>query len=961
MARKRGIFFRPIFTFLNSPQHQARQQWGRWFSIVYRLPLIAYGLLAVLALIFTTVMPGFARVSLISVATVAQTNSQTGSQTITQSSPESASAQELEQRAKGYYDAGQFSDAVAAFDQAAILYRQSGNLEQAAANQINQARALQSLGLYNQAIVILQAVLQTPQQPTPLLQDFQVEIQCAEESDVLNPLRERLQKLPVSSINAATTVAALRSLGDALQVTGDLEQACTILHYSLELAETQPLTDALAPIYLSLGNLVRTQAIADLRLNHLTPEQAMAQLQKQLSPIRQELQRRQTEAAQRFMTQTGAALNYYQQATNGSGTSDRQGTNDATLLIQAQAQLNALSLRLDRQEWSEAAAFIPSLSPLLNNLPLSRSATEAHINLAQSLMRMSEQQPESASLSRSSDLMRQSAQLLATARQQAIDLGITQTESYALGSLGGLYERTQQWSEAKDLTQQALEKVNAVSVENLPHTVSDVDLAYRWYRQLGRILITQNEEDEQAAIESYEAAVSMLQKRLQLDIASSNLNYQLSFNQDAQEPVHRELMDLLLRSEEPSQENLWRVREVSTSLLEAELTSFLQEPCDIVTPEQIDRFVQQRAQRVAIFYPIILPDRLEVIVKLPDNQNLLHYRHLIPQEQLLEKLDSLQLALEEDYTFNAVETLSQQFYEWIVQPAEEQLEANQVDTLVFTLDRQLQTIPMAALYDGETYLIDKYAISEFLGLRVGGSVEPLQQQELKIMAAGLSFIPPLLPENIRDNFLPLNHVNQELDEIDALQDDGIRVITLRDDNFTLPGFNTRLNEDQFPVIHLATHGQFSVDPQRTFLLTSGELTNGLIEVNELAALFRTRGQIRLDSIELLVLNACETAAGDNLATLGLAGTAVRAGARSAIASLWTLDDAPSVDFTRVLYEHLRQPNVTKAEALRQAQLELMHNPQYRHPRYWSPYILAGNWLPLTTSSSSGLTGSNPSN
>ena len=257
---------------------------------------------------------------------------------------------------------------------------------------------------------------------------------------------------------------------------------------------------------------------------------------------------------------------------------------------------------------------------------------------------------------------------------------------------------------------------------------------------------------------------------------------------------------------------------------------------------------------------------------------------------------------------------------------------------------------MAALYDGENYLIDKYAISEFLGLNLGGSVEPLQQGELKAIAAGLSFIPPSLPEEIGGNFLPLTYVGQELEAIDnTLKGNGIPVTILKDKNFTLPNFNIQLNEDNFPVVHLATHGQFSVNPQRTFLLTSGESTNALIEVDELAALFRTRGQIRLDSIELLVLNACETAAGDDLATLGLAGITVRAGASSAIASLWTLNDRPSVTFTRELYKNLQTPNVSKAEALRQAQLELMRDPQYRHPRYWSPYILVGNWLPLTAS------------
>ncbi len=146
-------------------------------------------------------------------------------------------------------------------------------------------------------------------------------------------------------------------------------------------------------------------------------------------------------------------------------------------------------------------------------------------------------------------------------------------------------------------------------------------------------------------------------------------------------------------------------------------------------------------------------------------------------------------------------------------------------------------------------------------------------------------------------------------------------------------------------MHLATHGQFSSDPQDTFLLTAASgLSDGKIVANDLAVLFRVRGRIQPDPIELLILSACETAVGDELATLGIAGTAIRAGARSVIATLWTLDDAPTVSFAEKFYESLGLPSVSKAEALRQAQLALLENPQFEHPRYWATYILAGNWL-----------------
>lgn len=478
--------------------------------------------------------------------------------------------------------------------------------------------------------------------------------------------------------------------------------------------------------------------------------------------------------------------------------------------------------------------------------------------------------------------------------------------------------------------------------------------------------------DREGAISAYEKAVAILQEHLRLDVASSNFNHRLAFRQETQEPVYKELIDLLLQEEVPSQKNLQRVREVSSSLLEAELTSFLQEPCDVNTPEQIDTVINQKAADAAVIYPVVLPDRLEVIVKLPDeDQILLHYRHKftdINQDQFLENIKNLKLALEEDYTFEAVKEHSKRLYDLIVKPAEGELAANHIKTLVFTLDSQLQTIPMASLYDGKQYLIEKYAIAEFLGLGLADVSEPLQSQNLRIMAAGLSSVPPSLPSRIRNRFMPLEKVIDELDKIDDL--DGIRVITLKDENFTLTNFNARLNEDRFPVVHLATHGQFSANSQETFLLTHYSTTNAstasqdktyistaaqemadpLVEVNELAALFRVRGVIRPDPINLLVLNACETATGDDLAILGFAGTAIRAGARSAIASLWTLDDTPSPIFSEKLYGYLLEGR-SKAEALQQVQLDLMNDPRYQHPRYWAPYILAGNWLPLTTSNS----------
>jgi CHAT domain-containing protein len=97
-------------------------------------------------------------------------------------------------------------------------------------------------------------------------------------------------------------------------------------------------------------------------------------------------------------------------------------------------------------------------------------------------------------------------------------------------------------------------------------------------------------------------------------------------------------------------------------------------------------------------------------------------------------------------------------------------------------------------------------------------------------------------------------------------------------------------------------------------------------------------------IELLCLSACETAAGDDKAALGLAGVAVKAGTRSALATLWNVSDQVAPELVREFYENLKNKSISKAQALHEAQVRLLDDPRYRHPFYWSPFLLVGNWL-----------------
>jgi len=99
-----------------------------------------------------------------------------------------------------------------------------------------------------------------------------------------------------------------------------------------------------------------------------------------------------------------------------------------------------------------------------------------------------------------------------------------------------------------------------------------------------------------------------------------------------------------------------------------------------------------------------------------------------------------------------------------------------------------------------------------------------------------------------------------------------------------------------------------------------------------------------EPLELLTLSACRTAAGDDRAALGLAGVALRAGARSALATLWSVNDQASADLVSEFYAQLADPAVSRAQALQRAQVEMLHMHHYRHPSYWSAFVLISSWL-----------------
>lgn len=684
----------------------------------------------------------------------------------------------------------------------------------------------------------------------------------------LTSVREILQKQPDSPIKAT----GLYNLGNVRRSLGYLEDSQEILEKSYSVARQVKDAIAQSNALLSLGNTARAQIYAQLSLGN--------------------------SSSAKDYTQT--AIQYYQQAAQIAF---------AKPTVRLLAQLNLLRLLVEQKEFSTAKALLPQIQSQIDSLPPSRTAVNYRINFAQSLGKMTQNSVGPKDV----------AKMLAQAVQVAKSLKDERTESYALGTLGGLYEQSGQLADAKSLTQQALVKAESIDAQ---------DITYQWHWQIGRIL--QKQSNIPAATDAYNQAYNAL-KSLRNDLVAINPDVQFSFRESI-EPVYRQYVDLLLQLPENTfqkPDNLIQARQVIESLQLAELDNFFRSPC-LLPRIDLDKLVEKEKSTVVI-YPIILDNRLEIITRLPGQDTISRKTTKVAKDVLENTVEQLQKDLPIASREPDVKQHSQQLYDWLIKPIESDLANADITSLVFVLDGSLRNIPMAILYNRQQhkYLIEKYAISLMPGLQLLDP-KPLHNVRLNALIAGVE------QERLIEgkSFPELSNVTQELK---LVQSEVKSTKELLNQQFTKANLQKQIQSTSFSVVHLATHGQFSSDIEQTYILT----WDSLLRVRELDNLLRARGENRRGTIELLVLSACKTATGDKRATLGLAGVAVRAGARSTLATLWTVDDEFTSDFMGELYRQL-DARVTKVQALQRAQLAIL--AKENRPYFWAPYVLLGNWL-----------------
>ncbi|MFO8038485.1 MAG: CHAT domain-containing protein [Sodalinema sp.] len=787
-----------------------------------------------------------------------------------------------------HYQRGEYVQAIAEWETA---LDQTQNREHQRLLHRNLANAYQQLGSapnialfhWEQVLELAQADPNPDLHLSPLVQ-AQIQVEQAQLYDAMGQHQRAVNLLQEALIvldgDRASELAALGALGNAYSALGRYQEAIVAHETSLSYAQALDQPQAIAT---ALSNLANAHSFRARRARYqeevARDEGEDAEAQRANAQFERDRQ-----AVDRLLSQS---LSLGEQV---GGFSQIRSLLNAHRLLQ--------EFFPDRQERLDNLR--DTIEPLLSPLPASRDKIFALIYLAQ-------QQPASHNHNAQS--------LLETAIEISRSIGDPRAESFALGTLGALYEQHQYYDIALSLSQQA---------QFTAQEISAFDSLYRWQWQAGRIYEQTNQPS--LALDQYRAATQSLDN-LRGDLITTSRDLQFEFR-DAVEPVYRELIGLLLKSETPGdpQSKLKESLDILERLKLAELRNFFGDDCVEIAQAVVRDNGTLIDGTAVIIYSILLSDSTVLILQEADG-TLTSYRITHGGQELQDEVDKFRDLLEKRGT-NEYLRPAQRLYDWLVRPLEAKLEAIAPETLVFIQDGVLRKTPVAALHNGNQFLVESYALATTPSLRLT-TTGSFNRRENKPLIAGLSVeIPP---------FSALKNVKEEVRIIQSLMGG----LTLMDADFTVANLEQELTERSYSIVHLATHAKFGVDANSTFLLAFDDRIT--IEAMDQLLRSRRRSGNSLQPLELLVLSACQTAAGDNRSALGIAGVAVRAGAKTALASLWFINDEATVSLIESFYQELQKPGMTKAQALQAAQKKAIDSLAYNHPGVWSPFILIGTW------------------
>jgi len=562
---------------------------------------------------------------------------------------------------------------------------------------------------------------------------------------------------------------------------------------------------------------------------------------------------------------------------------------------------------------------------------------------------------------------------LNTAYEQARKKQRRKTEILALDYLGDLYEGSAKHKETLKLTMLA---INLAQRESKPELL----ISLEW--RLGRTYSHLNKLTE--AISAYRRAVWHIEVTgKHISNNEDNEDIYSSFKKTVG-PVYTGLVDLLLKQAKlVSLEEKYVLLEEAQGVVETfkrrELQDYFKSQCEpAINPIKLNK----EFPKTAALYPILLPDRLEIIIY--SEAGLQQFTSPISKKKVIHNAKYFASLLRNSDNEVQIARLSRLFYDWLIRPASKYLEQNKIDTLLYIPDGALRLIPLAALNEGNQYLIEKYAIATLPGMSLTASNTVSRSK--KRLLIGLSKpgnvvtdLPTKVLVNLfknlktdqdtkksRDllhlfrsgNILSLKAekkrellqsssiitILQELlslpgVEREIIQLKSIQSTLLLNEKFSLKNFTNSIKHNSFKSIHIASHGFFGESANQSFIMAHDRvITMGMLE-----QIFST-GQFRKNPPELLTLSACKTAEGNDRSPLGISGVAIKAKVASVLGSLWSIDDEATVVFMNTFYSILDGSVQTKAKAVQKAQIKLMKTDKFKSPAIWSPYILVGNWI-----------------
>ncbi len=433
-----------------------------------------------------------------------------------------------------------------------------------------------------------------------------------------------------------------------------------------------------------------------------------------------------------------------------------------------------------------------------------------------------------------------------------------------------------------------------------------------------------------------------------------------------------QLQKLPETSRTPAQESRKRQLETQQRQDKAEFLNFLRTPEVVALVQQLSRTtggenlnpktltqlqdgLKQLKQDAVLLYPLILEDRLELVLVTPYAPPI---RRTVPvkREELNRTIAEFRSALTNPAS-NASEP-AQKLYNWLIQPLEPALKEANAKTIIYAPDAQLRYIPLAALYDGKQWLAQKYRVNNITALSLTNFNRP--PQAMKVLAGALTEAATVKIGEKSYNFGALPAAGKEVENLANTVPNTTKLLGR---NFNQTETLDRMSG--YSILHLATHAAFITGkPEDSFIVFG----------NNDRATFSDVQTWTLKNLDLVVLSACETGLGGKLGNgeeiLGFGYLMQEAGARASIASLWTVDDGGTQVFMNAFYRALQTGKMTKTEALRQAQIVLITGDEkalgedrslvvvqaiggkvskevanrLNHPYYWAPFILIGNGL-----------------